>query len=193
MGYRAKGGAFPENAFRLIRPELRRCESVVRRAPSGRVLFALVDSGERRRTRPRSRPPGSSRPPFSVLPLLRPMLRSRPNRSPSSSPEGRSAGGHSSPTNDPRASHDIAQRNEGDMGNLTVDASGRAHLELTDKTMRMSGERSIVGGRDRARKIGDLKTQPTGDVAVASPAASSASPSLALAKVGDPASLTPTR
>ncbi|MGI8437399.1 MAG: superoxide dismutase family protein [Chthoniobacterales bacterium] len=81
-----------------------------------------------------------------------------------SSPDGKSAGGHFNPTNHPHAGHDVAQRHEGDMGNLTADAAGKAHLELTDKMMTMSGERSIIGrGLIVHAKADDLKSQPTGD------------------------------
>src|SRR5262245_24770963 len=62
-----------------------------------------------------------------------------------SSPDGNAAGGHFNPANNPHAGHDAAQRHEGDMGNLEADASGKAHLELTDNMMMMSGEKSIIG------------------------------------------------
>ncbi|MEO6871113.1 MAG: superoxide dismutase family protein [Chthoniobacterales bacterium] len=81
-----------------------------------------------------------------------------------SSPDGKSAGGHFNPTNNPHAGHDVARRHEGDMGNLTADTSGKAHLELTDKMMTMSGEKSIIGrGVIVHAKADDLKSQPVGD------------------------------
>ena len=81
-----------------------------------------------------------------------------------SSPDGKSAGGHFNPTNNPHASHDAAQRHEGDMGNLEADASGKAHLELTDNMMTMSGEKSIIGrGVIVHEKEDDLKSQPVGN------------------------------
>ena len=81
-----------------------------------------------------------------------------------SSPDGKSAGGHFNPTNNPHASHDAAQRHEGDMGNLEADASGKAHLELTDNMMTMSGEGSIIGrGVIVHEKEDDLKSQPVGN------------------------------
>ena len=80
------------------------------------------------------------------------------------SPDGKAAGGHFNPTHAPHAAHDVAQRHEGDMGNMDADASGKAHLELVDTMMTMSGDKSIIG---RAiivhEKADDLKTQPTGD------------------------------
>ncbi len=81
-----------------------------------------------------------------------------------SSPDGKSAGGHFNPTNSAHASHDAEQRHEGDLGNIEADSKGKAHLELTDKMMTMSGEKSIIGrGLIVHEKADDLKTQPTGD------------------------------
>ena len=81
-----------------------------------------------------------------------------------SSPDGKAAGGHFNPSNNPHAGHDAELRHEGDMGNLDADSSGKAHLELTDKMMMMSGEKSIIGrGVIVHEKADDLKSQPTGD------------------------------
>ncbi len=81
-----------------------------------------------------------------------------------SSPDGKSAGGHFNPTNQPHAGHDVAARHEGDLGNIEADSAGKAHLELTDKNLAMSGENSIIGrGLIVHEKADDLKTQPTGD------------------------------
>ena len=81
-----------------------------------------------------------------------------------SSEDGKSAGGHFNPTNNPHASHDAEQRHAGDLGNIEADSNGKAHLELTDKMMTMSGENSILGrGLIVHEKADDLKTQPTGD------------------------------
>lgn len=81
-----------------------------------------------------------------------------------SSPDGKSAGGHFNPTNNPHAGHDADKRHEGDLGNIEADSAGKAHLELTDKMLAMSGENSIIGrGLIVHEKADDLKTQPTGD------------------------------
>jgi superoxide dismutase, Cu-Zn family len=81
-----------------------------------------------------------------------------------SSPDGKSAGGHFNPANSPHAGHDVMQRHVGDLGNIEADNSGKAHLELTDKMMTMSGPNSIIGrGLIVHEKADDLKTQPTGD------------------------------
>jgi Cu-Zn family superoxide dismutase len=81
-----------------------------------------------------------------------------------SSPDAKSAGGHFNPTNAPHAGHDIEMRHVGDLGNIEADASGKAHLELTDKKMTFSGENSVVGRSVIVHeKADDLKSQPTGD------------------------------
>ena len=81
-----------------------------------------------------------------------------------SSPDGKAAGGHFNPANLPHAGHDVMQRHVGDLGNIEADNSGKAHLELTDKMMTMSGPNSIIGrGLIVHEKADDLKTQPTGD------------------------------
>jgi Cu-Zn family superoxide dismutase len=81
-----------------------------------------------------------------------------------SSPDGKAAGGHFNPTNNPHAGHDAAQRHEGDLGNLEADSSGKAHLELTDNMMTMNGEKSIIGrGVIVHEKEDDLKSQPVGN------------------------------
>jgi superoxide dismutase, Cu-Zn family len=81
-----------------------------------------------------------------------------------SSPDGMAAGGHFNPTKAPHAGHDTTPRHAGDLGNIEADASGKAHLELTDTVMTMSGENSIIGrGLIVHEKVDDLKTQPTGN------------------------------
>lgn len=81
-----------------------------------------------------------------------------------SSPDGKAAGGHFNPTNEPHAGHDAEKRHEGDLGNLEADSAGKAHLELTDKMMTMSGEKSILGrGVIVHEKEDDLTSQPVGN------------------------------
>ncbi len=81
-----------------------------------------------------------------------------------SSSDGMAAGGHFNPTKAPHAGHDASPRHVGDLGNIEADSSGKAHLELTDKLMKMSGEDSIIGrGLIVHEKVDDLKTQPTGN------------------------------
>jgi len=81
-----------------------------------------------------------------------------------SAPDATSAGGHFNPTNNPHAGHDVEKRHEGDLGNIEADSSGKAHLDLTDKLMTMSGAKSIIGRSVIVHeKEDDLKTQPTGN------------------------------
>ena len=81
-----------------------------------------------------------------------------------SAPDASSAGGHFNPTKQPHAARDAEARHIGDLGNLTADANGRAHLDYVDPKLTLSGPNAIIGravivhaGRD------DLKSQPSGD------------------------------
>lgn len=81
-----------------------------------------------------------------------------------SAPDATSAGGHFNPGKHEHGAPDASNRHEGDLGNIEADASGKAHLDITDKMLKLSGDGSILG---RAvivhEKTDDLKTQPTGD------------------------------
>lgn len=81
-----------------------------------------------------------------------------------SAKDAKSAGGHLNPMHHEHGAPDATDRHEGDLGNIEADASGKAHLELTDKMLKLSGENSIIGyGVIVHEKADDLKTQPTGD------------------------------
>ncbi|MEP6956552.1 MAG: superoxide dismutase family protein [Chthoniobacterales bacterium] len=81
-----------------------------------------------------------------------------------SAADATSAGGHYNPLKHPHAGPDVSDRHMGDLGNLEADASGKAHLERTDKVLKLEGANSIVGyGVIVHEKADDLKTQPTGD------------------------------
>lgn len=81
-----------------------------------------------------------------------------------SAPDATSAGGHFNPSKHEHAGPDATNRHEGDLGNIEADASGKAHLELTDKMLQLSGPNSIIGrGLIVHEKMDDLKTQPTGN------------------------------
>ena len=81
-----------------------------------------------------------------------------------SDPKGESAGGHFNPTKHQHAGPDASERHAGDMGNIEADASGKAHLEYTDKAMKLSGDGSILGHAVIVHeKVDDLTTQPTGN------------------------------
>lgn len=81
-----------------------------------------------------------------------------------SSPDGNSAGGHFNPAHKQHGAPDATDRHAGDLGNIEADASGKAHLEWTDKIMKLAGPDSIVGHSVIVHeKVDDLKTQPTGN------------------------------
>jgi len=81
-----------------------------------------------------------------------------------SDPKAESAGSHFNPDKHQHGAPDATDRHAGDLGNLEADASGKAHLELTDKVMKLGGKNSIVGYAVIVHeKVDDLKTQPTGD------------------------------
>ncbi len=81
-----------------------------------------------------------------------------------SAPDASSAGGHFNPTGMPHGGPDSGEHHLGDMGNITADASGNAHLDRVFSFLTLSGSNSIIGhalivhgGRD------DLTSQPSGD------------------------------
>jgi len=81
-----------------------------------------------------------------------------------SDPKAASAGGHFNPGNHQHGAPDMTDRHAGDLGNIEADASGKAHLELTDKMMKLTGADTIIGHAVIVHeKADDLKTQPTGD------------------------------
>ena len=81
-----------------------------------------------------------------------------------SDPKAASAGSHFNPTHKQHGAPDASDRHAGDLGNIEADASGKAHLELTDSVMKLSGSDSIIGHAVIVHeKADDLKTQPTGD------------------------------
>jgi Cu-Zn family superoxide dismutase len=81
-----------------------------------------------------------------------------------SAPDAKSAGGHFNPGNHQHGAPDATDRHAGDLGNIEADASGKAHLEMSDKVMKLAGADSILGHAVIVHeKADDLKTQPTGD------------------------------
>ena len=81
-----------------------------------------------------------------------------------SAADGSSAGGHFNPMAKSHGAPMDAMRHEGDMGNITADAAGKAHLEYVDKNITLEGMTSIIGRSIIVHKNeDDLKTQPTGN------------------------------
>ena len=80
-----------------------------------------------------------------------------------SAPDGTSAGGHFNPGSHQHGAPG-AQVHAGDLGNITADASGKAHLEGDFPQMTLTGPDSIVGRAVIVHAAADdLKTQPTGN------------------------------
>ncbi len=78
--------------------------------------------------------------------------------------DGTSAGGHFNPENKDHGGPMDENRHVGDLGNITADENGKAHLDINDSMIDFSGNHSIIGraiivhaGED------DLTSQPTGD------------------------------
>ncbi len=81
-----------------------------------------------------------------------------------SAPDATSAGGHFNPAKHQHGDRAVTDRHVGDLGNLEADASGKAHLEWSDKMMKLSGEDSILGLAVIVHeKEDDLKSQPVGN------------------------------
>lgn len=77
---------------------------------------------------------------------------------------GKSAGGHYNPEGHDHAGPGTPKRHAGDMGNLTADAKGKAHLELTLENCSVAGLKNPIVGRGVIVHEGtdDMKSQPTG-------------------------------
>jgi Cu-Zn family superoxide dismutase len=82
-----------------------------------------------------------------------------------SAPDASSAGGHFNPSNHKHGGPDAPEHHEGDLGNLTAGADGKATKTFTMKGITLDeGPTSIVGkGFIIHEKKDDLKTQPTGN------------------------------
>jgi Cu-Zn family superoxide dismutase len=82
-----------------------------------------------------------------------------------SAPDAASAGGHFNPSNHKHGGPESAEHHEGDLGNLTAGADGKATKTFTMKGITLDeGATSIVGkGFIIHEKADDLKTQPTGN------------------------------
>jgi Cu-Zn family superoxide dismutase len=80
-----------------------------------------------------------------------------------SAADASSAGGHFNPMKKPHGAPDNPERHEGDMGNLEADSTGKAHLELKDSMLKLSGENSILGRGVIVHEKVDDWSQPTGN------------------------------
>ena len=81
-----------------------------------------------------------------------------------SAPNADSAGGHFNPEGMPHGGPMSPQRHVGDLGNITADKDGKAHIELTDKLLSLEGRDSIIGrGLIVHAMADDLVSQPAGN------------------------------
>jgi Cu-Zn family superoxide dismutase len=81
-----------------------------------------------------------------------------------SAPDASSAGAHFNPTHSHHGGPTTSDRHAGDFGNIEADASGKVHVELKDKNLKMNGPDSIVGKSVVVHeKEDDLKTDPSGN------------------------------
>lgn len=73
------------------------------------------------------------------------------------------AGPHFAGADSVHGAHDAARRHDGDLGNLTADASGTATYDRLDTRLRLSGDNSIAGRAVIVHaKADDLTSQPAG-------------------------------
>jgi len=80
-----------------------------------------------------------------------------------SAADAASAGSHFNPMKKPHGAPDSPERHAGDMGNLEADSSGKAHLELKDNMLKLSGENSILGRGVIVHEKVDDWSQPVGN------------------------------
>ena len=81
-----------------------------------------------------------------------------------SAPDATSAGGHFNPGAKPHGAPGAGEHHSGDLGNITADADGKAHLDAVFSFLMLAGSDSIVGrGLIVHAAPDDLKTQPTGN------------------------------
>ena len=81
--------------------------------------------------------------------------------------DGLNTGGHYNPEGaaHQHAGMDSATRHAGDFGNVTADASGTAHIDITVDNISVAGAKDPILGRGLVvhANVDDLKTQPTGN------------------------------
>ena len=80
-----------------------------------------------------------------------------------SAADATSAGSHFNPMKKPHGAPDAAERHEGDLGNIEADSNGKAHLEMKDSMLKLSGENSIIGRAVIVHEKVDDWSQPTGN------------------------------
>lgn len=80
-----------------------------------------------------------------------------------SAADATSAGDHWNPTKQAHGAPGAAAHHAGDLGNITADASGKAHVDMVVKGIGLEGANSVVGRAVIVHgKADDMKTQPSG-------------------------------
>ncbi len=78
--------------------------------------------------------------------------------------DGTSAGGHYNPENNPHGLPPAQNRHAGDLGNITANDQGIAHLNITVDNITVAGMKNPIIGRGMiVHAESDKGTQPTGD------------------------------
>ena len=80
-----------------------------------------------------------------------------------SKPDASSAGGHFNPDGHDHGLTDKAERHAGDLGNLTADAKGVAHLEVTLTLATLTAKNAVLGRGLIVHAKGDDGGQPAGN------------------------------
>ncbi len=81
-----------------------------------------------------------------------------------SAPDAASAGGHYNPAGHNHGAPESENHHAGDLGNLTADAKGNAHLEIEVTGISLDGVKSPIAGRGVIvhKNVDDLTSQPVG-------------------------------
>ncbi len=81
-----------------------------------------------------------------------------------SAPDASSAGGHFNPTGMPHGGPDSEKHHLGDLGNITANEDGVAHMDRVFAFLSLSGTNSIIGhSMILHANPDDLKSQPSGN------------------------------
>jgi Cu-Zn family superoxide dismutase len=81
-----------------------------------------------------------------------------------SAPDASSAGAHWNPDSAAHGGPDAAARHAGDLGNVTADASGNAHIDRVQPGLSLQGDKGVVGRSVVVHATADdLTSQPAGN------------------------------
>lgn len=77
--------------------------------------------------------------------------------------DGKSAGSHYNPTNQPHGRRNDEERHVGDLGSIVADDNGVATVNLMDDVIALNGPHAIIGRSIIIHAKADQFTQPVGD------------------------------